>query len=108
METTRLRQIGPDIPASLLEPPPEQPLPSPAAPRPNVDSASIGMLLAGLRALSQRTIIAIGNLFVLAAASSAFWLWLTTMPDPSIHQLVGLTLYGVLMLALCHLVLRRR
>ena len=104
METTRLRQIG-DIPAALLDPSlSEQPSPPP---QPRLEQAAAGMLLAGLRALSQRTIIAVGNLFVLAAAASAFWLWLTTMPDPSIHQLVGLTLYGALMLALCHLVLRR-
>jgi hypothetical protein len=77
-------------------------------PQPLVESAATSILLTALKALSQRTLIALGNLFVLAAAGSAFWLWLVTLPSPSIQQLVGLGLYGLLMLALVHLVLRRR
>jgi hypothetical protein len=80
-----------------------------APPRPSiVEDAATGILLTALKALSQRALVAVGNLFVLAAAASAFWLWLVTLPSPSIPQLVGLALYGALMLALVHLVLRRR
>jgi CHASE2 domain-containing sensor protein len=66
------------------------------------------MLITALRALSQRFVIAIANLFVLITAFSAFWLWYQTMPDPTVPQLVGLTLYGLLILALNRLVLLRR
>ena len=66
------------------------------------------MLLLALRALSQRSLIALAQLFVLLTAASAWWLWLTVLPAPSIQQLVGLALYGFLILALDYLVLTRR
>lgn len=100
----RLRTIA-DEPFPLAEPgtaeQPQQTVPA-------HEDAATSILFTALRALSQRTLIAISNLFVLAAAGSAFWLWLVTLPAPSIQQLVGLGLYGLLMLALVHLVLRRR
>lgn len=80
-----------------------------AQPAQEEPSSSLGttILFTALRALSQRTVVALSNLFVLAAAGSAFWLWLVTLPNPSVPQLIGLGLYGLLMLALTHLVLRR-
>ena len=100
----RLRPISEDTfdPNALAQPPAP---PSQSAPE-EIPGASI--LFTALKALSQRTLIAISNLFVLAAAGSAFWLWLVTLPSPTVYQLVGLGLYGLLMLALVHLVLRRR
>lgn len=103
----RLRPIpeneGLDFPA-----PPQAVQFGPApAPPPEEPVFATSILLTALKALSQRALIALGQLFVLAAAGSAFWLWLVTLPSPSIPQLVGLALYGLLMLALVHLVLRR-
>lgn len=97
----RLRPIDEPIGFDPMAPP------EPAPPVPNEEPAGTNILLMALRALSQRTIIAISNLFVLAAAGSAFWLWYVTLPQPSVPQLVGLGLYGMLILALTHLVLRR-
>lgn len=99
----RLRPIDEAAAFDPLAPAPERP-----APVPNEEpTLATSILLTALRALSQRALIALSNLFVLAAAASAFWLWLVTLPSPSVYQLVGLGLYGLLMLALTHLVLRR-
>ena len=114
MQGNRLRQVSEDIPAffgdGTAETPPAAP-PPPSAPPPPPRSAehaaATSMLMLALRALSQRALVAVGNLFVLATAASAWWLWMTIMPSPSIQQLVGLGLYGLLILALNHLVLKR-
>lgn len=110
--TNRLRSIGEDIPAFFGDPEaPQQPVPPPAPPQQTTQStqqAATSMLLLALRALSQRTIVAISNLFVLLTAASAWWLWMVTLPQPSIQQLVGLALYGALILAVDYLVLTRR
>jgi hypothetical protein len=100
----RLRPIAEELPTFPMgaDTPSE-----PAAP-PRFEAAATSMLFTALKALSQRTVVALGNLFVLAAAVSAFWLWFVTLPNPSVPQLVGLGLYGLLMLAMVHLVLQRR
>jgi len=58
-----------------------------------------------LSVLSQRTILAISHLLPIIALASGFVLWLSVLPDPSVHQLIGVGLYGVFMLAL--LIVRR-
>lgn len=103
----RLRPITDEIPFPPAEA--ENPVANTIAPPESaVQNAATSILLTSLKALSQRTVVALGNLFVALAAGSAFWLWYVTLPSPSIQQLVGLGLYGMLMLALVHLVLRRR
>lgn len=107
----RLRPIAEgDFPGDLLgEIPPHPPENPPEIRR--SETVATSMLLTSLRALSQRALIAIstlvGGLFVLATAGSAFWLWLVTMPNPTVLQLIGLTLYATLILLLNWLVLRR-
>lgn len=60
--------------------------------------AGMAMLILGLKALSQRTLVAVSNLFTLATVASAFWLWMSIRnPDP--YQLVELAMYGVFVLA---------
>lgn len=63
------------------------------------ETAGMQALMLGLGALSKRAIIALQSLFVLLATASAFALWWSVMPSPTILQLVGLSLYGVLILA---------
>ena len=63
-----------------------------------LEAAGIRTLMLGLGALSQRTIIALSRLFVLLATASAFVLWWSVLPNPSILQLVGLAMYGVFVL----------
>lgn len=108
MQANRLRPLPEgELPPDFYQSesiPPQQPPPVSA----RVESAATSMLFTSLRALSQRTLIAVANLFVLATAGSAFWLWLTVLPAPSVLQLVGLALYGVLILCLNWLVLRRK
>lgn len=55
-------------------------------------------LMLGLKALSQRAIAAIADLFLLATVGSAFILWYLT-PKPDIYQIVSLTIYGLFVLA---------
>jgi hypothetical protein len=59
--------------------------------------AATGMLVLALRALSQRAIVAIDNLFMVATVGSAWYLWFMT-PDPNPMQLVGLGGYAVFVL----------
>lgn len=66
----------------------------------------IEALSLGLAALSKRTLIAISNLFTLLTVASAFALWWRVLPDPSIRQLIGLSIYAVFVLAANFLVRR--
>ncbi len=65
----------------------------PAAP----DFATRTLMLA-LKALSQRAIAAMADLFMLATVGSAFWLWWMT-PKPDLFQIASLTIYAVFVLA---------
>ena len=59
-----------------------------------------GLLLMSLRALSQRAVVALSALFTLALAGSAFALWWSVLPNPSVLQLAGLGMYAGFVLAL--------
>jgi hypothetical protein len=99
MVQSRLRSLGEGDTDYLAEaPPPPGPLPA--------ENVATSILLTSLKALSQRTIVALSNLFVLATALSAFWLWMVTMPAPTVLQLVGLGLYAIMILILDWMVLR--
>jgi len=113
MAQSRLRSLGEGDTSEFFQQP-EAPLPPgnyhPQFPPPEqtrTEAAATGVLMMALRALSQRAVIALANLFVLVTFLSAFWLWYVTMPAPSILQLVGLALYGALIIGLNVLVLRR-
>lgn len=71
-------------------------------------SLGIEALCIGLGALTQRTIIALSRLFTLLTVGSAFVLWWSVMPSPTIFQLVGLTIYAVFVLAANFLVRHAR
>lgn len=70
-------------------------------------NALTALLIMSLRALSARAVVALSNLFMAASAGSAWWLWYVTMPQPSVPQLVGLTLYAGFVLALNYMLRRR-
>lgn len=115
MQGNRLRPIGDDIPASFFgdgtAEPLSSPVPPPPPPRPSSTAAeqqaATGILMLALRALSQRAVTGVANLFVLLGAASAFWLWLTILPSPSILQIVAVSIYGMLMVVLDWMVLHR-
>lgn len=63
-----------------------------------LESAGLSTLLLGLKTLSQRTLVALDNLFTLITVGSAFWLWMS-IPSPNTYQLIGLAMYGTFVLA---------
>lgn len=65
-----------------------------------IEQAAMAMLFAAVKALSQRAIVALGNLYALLLAASAFALWWRVLPAPSVRQLVGLALYGCFVLSM--------
>jgi hypothetical protein len=64
------------------------------------------MLTLALKALSQRALVAATDLFSLLTISSAFWLW-WSIPAPNDRQIISLTLYGLLILAINWIVRRK-
>ena len=71
-----------------------------------LEQVAFDTILLALKTLSQRTIIALSQLFTLLTCVSAFALWYSVLPNPNSYQLVGLTLYGGFILLL-HVVKRR-
>ena len=67
---------------------------------------AIAMLTIGLKALSQRALTAATDLFSLLTIASCFYLWYLT-PSPNDRQIVSLTLYGLLILAINWIVRRK-
>lgn len=63
------------------------------------ETAGMQALILGLQALSQRTVVALSKIFVLLATMSAFALWWSVLPNPTVLQLVGLGMYGIFVLA---------
>jgi len=68
--------------------------------------AATKMLLLALGALSQRTLHAIADGFVLLAVGSIFWLAMT-ISDPTPMQLARLGIYGIFVLTAC-LIVRKK
>lgn len=64
-----------------------------------LETAGMQALMLGLGALSKRAIIALQSMFVLLATGSAFILWWSVLPSPSVLQLTGLGMYGLFVLA---------
>jgi hypothetical protein len=50
--------------------------------------------------LSKKALIAISSLFTAAALFSAWWLWADVLPNPTNHQLVGVGMYALFILAI--------
>ncbi len=104
-QTNRLKVAGEDEPVELITDPPK-PAP-PRAPSPPREVAAItSMLMMALKALSQRTIIALASLVDMALAASVFVLWVLVIAQPTTLQLVGLGGYAAFVLAV--LALRTR
>jgi len=65
------------------------------------------MVLLGIKTLSQKSIVALGQLFTLLCTASAFWLWYLVLPNPNVLQLFGLGLYAGFILLLQYLVRKK-
>lgn len=62
------------------------------------NAVAIAMLQIGLKALGQRALTAVTDLFTLITVSGAFYLWMVT-PHPDVFQIVSLSIYAVFTLA---------
>lgn len=63
-------------------------------------SQSLQLLLMALGALGKRTIVALANCFTILTVGSAFWLWMMAPPEPSVTQIVSLSIYAAFVLAI--------
>jgi hypothetical protein len=81
----------------------------PSNPAPEGDSSkAVDILLLLLKPLSQKTLIALSNLFSLLTVISVFWLCLVIIPNsPTTQQLIGLCGYAVFVIAV-NIIVRRK
>ena len=76
------------------------------APKRDDYSAATAALILGLKALSQRALIAVDNLFTLITVCLVFWLW-KSIPQPDTYQLISLGVFAVFVLA-ANVIVRRK
>jgi len=67
------------------------------------NGVAIAMVTIGLKALSQRALTAVTDLFTLITVSGAFYLWMMT-PKPDVYQIVSLSIYALFTLAANYIV----
>lgn len=95
-------------PVRAFEPVPDEPIPDnppPAAGR--IESAAMAALFLFLKTLSQRTLIALADLFTLITVALVFWLWWAIIAKPTIEQIAALTIFSVFVIGV-NLIVRRR
>lgn len=78
----------------------EQPPPNTQSNVASSSSAATRMLLLAIAQLGKRFVIALSTLFTAAGLFSAWWLWASVLPGPSVLQLVGVGMYAAFLLAL--------
>ena len=66
---------------------------------------AVSALTLGLKTLSQRALAATKDVFTLLSVGTIFWVW-NDHPDPSITQIVSLSLYATFILA-ANVIVRR-
>jgi ABC-type siderophore export system fused ATPase/permease subunit len=86
------------------ETPDVRPQPRPAANQ--QQDAAFSALMLALKAMSQKTVIALSKLAALAMVGSVFWLFMS-IPNPSTNQIVWGGMYSVFILLLTFLMSRR-
>ena len=69
------------------------------------DQAGFHLLRLGLKALSQRALVAASALFTLLTVGSAFWLYMS-IHDPNNSQLIEIGMYAAFILAI-NLIVKR-
>lgn len=78
-----------------------------AEPKPPADNGvAIAMLTIGLKALSQRAMTAVTDLFALITCGGAWYLWYLT-PSPTYQQIVHNSIFAAFVLATNYLVRRK-
>jgi hypothetical protein len=102
---TRLQEVGAGEEVTFLGEEPELPKREPLQISAKAESAFTNLLFTSLKALSQRTVVALASLVDLALIGSAFALWLLIIANPTPLQLTGVAGYAVFVL--CSLWMRR-
>ena len=74
--------------------------------QPQDNSAATQALVLALKALSQRALIAVDNLFTLISVCLVFWLF-KSLPAPDTFQLIALGIFSVFVLA-ANVIVRRK
>lgn len=77
-----------------------------APPRKPPDKAAIDILTLSLRALSQRALVALADLFCLLTVGAAFWFFMS-VPNPNTYQLVAEAMFACFVLAANWIVRRK-
>lgn len=90
----------------IVEEATDDPIPFPRKPLIDVSAAATQALLLGLKALSQRALIAIDNLFTLVTVCLVFWLW-QSIPAPNTYQIVSQAIFALFVLA-ANVIVRRK
>lgn len=75
--------------------------------QPQPGAPAVAMLALALKALSQRALIAISNLFCLLTAASVFYLWAQMPEDPSWQRIGALSIYATFIVIL-NVIVRRK
>lgn len=70
------------------------------------NGVAIALITIALKALSQRALTAVTDLFTLITVSGAFYLWMVT-PKPDVYQIVSLSIYALFTLAANYIVRRK-
>jgi hypothetical protein len=73
----------------------------PPNPKINTDTEkAMQILMLSLVVVGKRFITALSHLFTAAALLSAWLLWRSVLPSPTVTQLIGVTLFGAFVLAI--------
>jgi hypothetical protein len=67
--------------------------------------AAASMISLGLKTLSQRALAATRDVFTLLSVGTIFWVW-NEHPDPTVLQIISLSLYATFILA-ANVIVRR-
>ena len=100
MRGSRLTAVGEEIDIPQQEALAQQTQQTVDAADRKVSAVAIQMMSLALKALGQRALIAISNLFMLLTGASVFVLWYRAPDDPTIRQITLLGLYAMFVLAL--------
>jgi hypothetical protein len=76
------------------------PHPAAASQTAKKESAAFDVLMLSLKALSQKTVVALSTCFTGMALLSAWLLWYEILPNPAPTQLIGVAGYAVFILLL--------
>lgn len=90
----------------VVELPSAQQQPKPPARDPEQHRAAVAAVKLLIATLSQKTLAALSSLVTGAALFSAWWLWTSILTEPTVNQLVGVSLYALFLLAIEYI--RRR